>query len=614
MNCSFKRILIFAVGMFVWGSLHAQEQLKDSVSRMDESSSEQFYDSLKHKAYRHRFTKMMYNNLVTEKGKLSQNLIVQDLDEMSQLEGKTIASIKIQQLDIIGPTFLDTTRVSTTWLGQTANKMHTPTNERIIRKNVLMHLGDTLDVEQVLDNERIMRRLPFIKDVRFLVKQDSLNEDQVHITVLTKDVFSFGVSGRVNGLKAARLKMYNQNIWGAGHQISATIVGHVDQEPYVGFEGSYTVNNIGGNFVNISLGYANTYQREGTAFVFEKEFLRSSTKWGGGLTAFRWKRSDRLIDDGPIILDFDLDYRYFDVWSGYAFQLNKNIPYRNKQLVVSGRTRFYDFFKRPEPDPENNQYFANSKFYLASLSLSKRSYYRDYLIYSYGIIEDIPKGYLHEWVIGYDDNEFTNRWYTHLYFSSGNFIKYKPTFLFASAGIGGFFNSRRFEQGQVELNGSYISRLFSVGTKNFRQFVKLNYLLGISRFDVEDLYLSREDGIRGFDSKLAAGKQRLALNFESVLFTPKQVLDFNFAFFGFVDLGVIGSNKHLIFNQSYYAGIGAGIRIRNENFVFRTLQIRLSYFPNHPADIGSFGGVLDERAKSEFYSFQPRKPDILRFE
>ena len=609
MNWLLKWILISGVFIVLGLHLRAQEEPVDSID-----SSEQFYDSLRYKAYQHKLTRLFYDNLIKEKKNSRQQEFEEELRRLTKLEGKTIASIKIQQLDIIGPSFDDTSRVSHTWLGQTANKLHTYTNEHIIEKNIFNHVGDTLNVAKLLDNERIIRRLPYIKDVRFLVNQDSMYTDEVHVIVLTKDVFSFGLDANIDGLKSATLRMYNQNIWGAGHQISAAIVGHVNQEPYVGFEGYYSINNVGGNFINLSLEYANTYKREGAAFIFDKEFLRSTTKWGGGLAIYRWKRTDRLLEDGPVILDFDLDYRYLDLWSGYAFQLNRNLPYKNSQLVVSGRLREYNYFKRPQPDHLDNQYFANSRFYLASLSWSRRRYIRDNLIYSYGITEDIPKGFLHEWVVGFDDNENTDRWYSHLYFSSGNFIKYKPSYFFASAGIGGFFNSHHYEQGLFELDGSYISRLYQFGNKNFRQFVKLNYVLGVRRFDVEDLYLSRDKGIRGFESNLALGKQRLTLSFESVLFPPKKVLDFNFAFFSFLDLGVIGSNKNFIFNEDYYAGIGVGIRIRNENLVFRTLQLRLSFFPGHPEGMAAIGFGFSERRRSQFYSFQPRKPDMLRFE
>ena len=47
-------------------------------------------------------------------------------------------------------------------------------------------------------------------------------------------------------------------------------------------------------------------------------------------------------------------------------------------------------------------------------------------------------------------------------------------------------------------------------------------------------------------------------------------------------LGVIGSNKQLIFTQNYYSGLGLGLRLHNENLVFKTFQLRLAFYPFHP--------------------------------
>ncbi len=570
-----------------------------------------FYDSLKIKASRHGFTRLMYAGLVREKRWYPE--MDEQLQNLMSQRGKTIAAIHYKGLDVFGPTLRDTSRVTDSKLAAFANRMHTKTSMNIIRKNVLLEVGDTLDVAKVMDNERIIRLLPYIKDVRFLVSLNPDDSTKIDLTVLTKDVFSFGIGSHFDGIRAGSLEMYNKNIWGAGHQISAKIVGHVDREPYVGFEGFYKINNINGNFVNLAMGYANNYRREGFLLSFEKEFLRTSTKWGGGLDIYRLFNSDRLIEDDQVKVDSPLDYGTLDCWNGYAFQLFRGQPSRNMQLVLSGRVRHLKFFDRPGPGADNNQYFANSNFYLGSISLSKRNYIRDYLVYSYGITEDIPKGFLHEWVLGYDDNEFSKRWYSHLYFSSGNFIRYKPSYLFASVGIGGFFNSSCLEQGQLEFNGSYISRLFGFDSQKVRQFVRLKYLCGINRFEQENLFLKNNDGIRGFYSNEAIGQQRLLLSLETVFFQKREILNFNFAFFGFADLGIIGASRSFIFNENYYAGIGAGIRIRNENMVFRTLQLRLAFYPNHPADVGGFGFDFTEISKSSFYSFQPRKPETLRF-
>ncbi len=589
------------------------QEVNSTIEEIPEPGNEQFLDSLKTKAYKRGFTRFLYKNLVKEDNEVQENLDEQ-YQYMLGLNGKTIASIDMKALQVFGPTFSDPEKRSESQLARWANKLHTKTNLKIIRKNILLNTGDIFDADQTLDNERIIRALPYIRDVRFFVSENPGNPNMVDILVLTKDVFSFGMDAKIRGVRSAELEMYNQNIWGQGHQISARMVGHADKEPFVGFEGFYTINNINGNFIDFSVGYSNTYRKEGFSVGFEKQFISSATKLGGGATFARLTRADRLLEDDPVETEFPLDYSYFDLWAGYAFQLNKNEADRNMQLVLSGRLSRYDFLDRPPNDPQDNQYFASSNFYLASLTLSKRNYIRDYLVYSYGITEDIPRGYMHELVIGYDKNEFGNRWYSHLYFSSGNFIKYKPQYLYASLGIGGFFNSMRFQQGLIQANGNYVSRIFRVGNQRARQFINLNYVLGIRRFELENLYLRNGIGIRGFESDLALGKQRLSLNLETVFFQNREIMKFNIALFGFADLGVIGSNHKIIFNQDYYSGIGAGIRLRNENLVIRTIQFRLAYYPAHPPDIGGLGILLTERNKSDFYSFQPRKPEPLRFE
>ncbi len=612
MTQDFCKILLFIILVFGFCQAISQETnfLIEEATKLD---NEQFYDSLKTKAYEKGLTRFIYKNLIKE-GDESQEDLDKQYNYLLGLNGKTIASIDVKALEVFGPTFNDPERRSESQFARWANRLHTKTNLKIIRKNVLIKPGDIFDVDQVLDNERIIRALPYIRDVRFVISENIQNSQLVDIIVLTKDVFSFGISGKFRGIKSAELGMYNQNIWGLGHQISAKMVGHANKEPYVGFEGLYTINNINGSFIDFSVGYSNTYKREGAGISFEKQFLSSTTKWGGGAAYAKLTRADRLFGDDPVETEFPLDYNYLDLWGGYAFQINKNEPDRNKQLVLATRMRRYNFFDRPPNDPQDNQYFANSDFYLMSLTLSQRSYIRDYLVYSYGITEDIPRGFMHEWVVGFDDNEFDKRWYSHLYFSSGNFIKYKPSYLYASIGFGGFFNSMRFQQGLVDANVNYITRLFKVGNQRARQFISLNYMLGIRRFDLEDLYLRFGIGIRGFESDLATGKQRLSLNLETVFFQNKEILKFNVALFGFADLGIIGSNHKVIFTQDYYAGVGAGIRLRNENLVFKTLQLRLAYYPGHPTDIGGIGFILTESRKSNFYNFQPRKPEPLRFE
>ena len=600
-------VVIFLIfSFYAWGA----ESERDSVNAGN-AEDKALSDTLKQRVYQHSFTRFIYEKIVNEKS--GNGDLLKQYENLNQLEGKRVASITIKQLDIFGPTFQDTGRVTQVGLEKIANQVHTKTNEKIIRKNVFIRVGDKLDIEQILENERIIRLLPFIKDVRFSAHVNEQDTTEVDLIVLTKDVFSFGIRARFRSIDSGMLEMYNQNIWGAGHQISAAAVTSVEQEPNIGFEGSYSINNIRGHFVNLSLSYANTFRREGVLFDAEKQFLRTSTQWGGGLLFYRLFRADQLYENEAILVDYPLDYRSFDWWSGYAFHLGGNAVRNNLQLVLSGRYRNLNFFDRPEPGDDNRQYYANSNFYMASISLSRRYYIRDHHILSYGITEDIPKGFLHEWVIGFDDNEYVDRWYSHVYFSSGNLINYKPSYMFLSVGLGSFFNARRVEQGQFEVNWNYISRQFRMGAQTARQFLKLRYVYGFKRFDQENLLLKNKYGIRGFYSEIPQGQQRLVMSSETVIFERKSILNFNFAFFGFADLGIIGSSKKNIFSQDYYTGFGGGIRLRNENLIFRTIQLRLAFYPGHPGDSGGFGFNLRELSGTDFYNFQPRKPKPLQF-
>lgn len=180
--------------------------------------------------------------------------------------------------------------------------------------------------------------------------------------------------------------------------------------------------------------------------------------------------------------------------------------------------------------------------------------------------------------------------------------------------IGGYYGTRGFEQGQIDGRIHFISKLLNTKQKGARLFVNTDYTIGLHRLEIENINLSRNNSIRGFRSRDVYGKQRLSLNLEYVVFLQKEFYKFNMAFFSFTDIGLIGSNKKFILTQDFYSGIGMGIRLHNENLVFKTIQLRLAFYPFHPDNMNFVGFVLDEQSKGQFYSFEPTQPLPLRFE
>ena len=589
-------------------------QKNDSLDIVPSNKSNKlFYDSLQIKASRHRVTKWLYGTMI-HSAKDSGNVSFQSYEYYKSFQKKTIGTISIRSLKIFGPSFDDTLKTTNIWLEKVANTLHSKSNLYVIRKNLWIREGQPLDPDLMMDNERLLRSLPYLKDVRVIITPRPLNNDLVDILILTQDVFSFGVTGGIGGINKGDVGIYDKNILGVGHEAGITIVGHTDKSPHIGFESYYSVNNIMGNFINFSTGYSNTYLHQELFISLQRDFLRPQSVYAGGLTAVRSFRADRVYLNSNVTSDIPLNYIYLDGWYGRRLKLGIRPNDSRFQMTLSGRIRYTHFYDRPLPDLNNNQYFANSRFYLGSLSFSKRSYVRDFLVYSYGITEDIPKGYLCELVFGFDHNEFHDRWYSHVFLSTGNLFKNKPFYLYTSVGVGSFFNQSHTEQGMADLKIDFISQRFTVWNVKARQFIKLNYTIGFDRFEIENLLLLNSDGIRGFGSRIGKGKQRLTLNVENVFFQKKTVLNFKSALFSFFDIGIVGPSEQSIFKQSYYAGLGVGLRIRNENLVFKTIQLRLAYYPNHPSDVNSIGFILDGVSKTRFYNFQPRGPEPLRFE
>ena len=569
-----------------------------------------FYDTLKSIAGHKKFTKALHNAIFPPSARVYEK--EDTIRNMGGFEGKTIGKINIIRLDVFGPSLRDTSRKATLWYEKAGNFVHTRSDLHNLRKNLLFKKGDALVTSEIYENERILRALPYIRDVRFYAEPDSLDPNKVNLTLLTQDRFSIGVTGVVNGWNSAAVEFYNRNIFGIGHELSARFVGHLTKEPLMGIETFYKINNIGGRFISFVSGYMNTYLSEGAMIQIDKPFLRISDNWGYGLSGYYFDRSSELPGDIRQHKSVIFGYHQWGGWAGRNLQLGaaKHIS----QLTFSSQYIHRAFSDRPKPLPNGEQFYQNSNLYLIGITWSKRTFITDELIYGYGITEDIPKGFKNEWVAGYDDNEFGKRYYTHLLMSNANLFPHSPDYFYMEGGFSSFFRSGEIEQAMVEFSASYISRLFPSDNARFRQFIKINYRQGIHRYQNEKLFFEKNNLIRGFESDEVSGVRRLSIDAETVYFQKRDFYRFNIAFFVFADIGVMSPENRPIVKGTYYGGLGLGMRLHNESLVLKTLQVRLSFYPNHPKDVGLMGFLINEHTRQNFYSFQPGPPTPRRFD
>lgn len=500
------------------------------------------------------------------------------------------------------------------WLEKTANRLHNTSSQSNIKKLLYLQEGDTLDAFNTAEDERLIRNLPYIKDAQFIVIPVMGSADLVDLYLLVKDQFSWGFNIDAGSLTSTSAELYNQNLYGRGHEIKSGFEYNSSKEQKWGYIASYKIPNIGRSHISAGITFSDNYKKSLIELSVKRKFETYMTKYAGGLILSKTMHSDKINSNDPILNEEPLDFDYASAWFGRSFKLESKKKLAKTQLFSTIGYSSLNFFKRPRVKPDLNEFFHNKRLYLASLTLNQTQYFKSNLIYNFGRTEDIPYGYLMQVTVGFEDREFSYRRYLAFEYQRATHFYKTKAYLFTKFAIGGYFNRDHYEQGNLILQNKLISRLRKSGRYRFRNFVELNYSLGIRRFPEEFITLNTPTGIRGFKSLEATGTQRLTLKLEHITFTPFIAGGFRFALFNFVDIGTIGSNQNQPFENRAYYGAGLGLRLNNENLVFKTIELRFAIYPKAPHDFSSPQYGISGEDRPKFSNFSVDRPKTIDFE
>src|SRR4030042_4093394 len=565
-----------------------------------------FYDSLKVRASRKLITRKLYDFLIVSHEPLSKKEISGSSEAgYIMYSGKRIRKIEIRRLPVFGSSITIPLSSSPDKLEKLLNATHVNTNEHIIRKNLLFSEGDTLSPLILSDNERILRQLPYINDSRIIVIP--VSDEDVDIVVVTKDIYSLGASFKYSSITKGSLSLFEKNIFGMGHEFRINMPYDSDLPDSPGFGVEYNIDNIARSFTNIGLYYFDGLGKKTYGINLDRRLVSSTTRYAFGISIRKMYTTEDLDTlPEPVPLKYNLQ----DYWFSRSFLLNKESVSR---LILGARFPNNDVWNHPFILPESYHQLQKYRMYLVSAAFTFQKYYKTNLIYGYGRTGDFPYGGFYNLIAGKEYSEFKQRIYAGAEISLGQSIK-SIGYFYASAGISTFFNDNHTEQGLLLLRTSFISNLSYLGRYRIRNFIKADYTRGFDRYYDENLTFTLEDGFTGFRNDSVGGRQRLAVNLESVLFSPVNFYGLRFAFFGFADLGFLFGTNEFVQQGEVLSSIGAGLRIRNDNFVFNTLQIRLGYFPNLP-DYSRINYVLvsgEQLLRPD--NFDPGAPSLLPYE
>ncbi len=582
--------------------------------------SKNFYQSVNSRVHRNIFSKLLYKVCFEKKKEKKSQTETPDLvsneDPYMDHYGKLVKNMRLKRLEIFGTDVTDTSHTAS---GITAflNGLHRKTSKKIILNSLLIAPGSRLEPAELGDNERLLRRLPYIKDSRIYVlpRQDS---PEIDLLLVTKDVFPYRFDVTVSNDINRTIGVSNINLFGMGHEFSNTFIPFDKEDGSFGWDATYRVPRLGSSFVSGQVNYASSFAKDGVSIKFFRDFLSADIRYAGGIEVGEFTRQERrFIDleiDSTDIVRFESNTQ--DVWVAKAVKSYSNPPVdgvkeRVRMILAAGFFREH-FSERPIVRRDTNQIFHNRHLFLLTFGFSTRRYFKDYLIKSFGRTEDIPIGNLIQVTAGYEFSEFMERAYAGFKWADGRFVRGLGYVRLGVEG-GGFFRGSRFEQGVAKFDISYFSRLYSFNYFHIRQFLTLNYTLGVRRKDGEFLDISINEGIRGIPRLQLGGTQRVTINAETVLFTPAYFGGFRLAVFGFADLGIIESNNESILKGVLFKGFGFGVRLKNENLAFNIIQLRFGFFSGFQPNVVTKPFNFSTQANLPLADFDVTKPAVLEF-
>jgi hypothetical protein len=545
---------------------------------------------------------------------------VKSEDVYKHNEGKYIRHIIIKRIKF-EEQVTDTNKKLVYWGTQLMNNLHSKTREWVIRNNLFIHEGDTLQAYKIADNERYLRNLPFISDAKIYVRSFISTPDTIDLVVVTRDLFSItgGLDfGNVNNVKG---QLADVNFLGMGQRLEVDAIENQERSPKTGYSLLYKKYNLFGSFVDAQLGYslisnnlADQKEDEKSYYLsLDKPLISPYDHIAGGMYLGR-RISDSLF---PKRVD-SLFYRYngliFDTWAGYNLAgrrlMASNVRDRKFIALRYAQSRFDE---KPHQLGNMLNGFNDVQLTIGALTFFRQDYYKTNYIYGFGATEDIPYGYKFSLIGGWMKQYYLERVFGGIKLDwfhinhRGDFYRYFLRF-------GGFYDNNTAQDAGILTGINLFSRLFYLGAVTpMRQYISTNYTRLFRLVAGEQLRIDNAFGLPQFTYQYVTGYQRFTVNTESIIYLKYKLLGFKFAPFADINLSALTPLGEPFQQSDIYTGFGGGIRTRNENLVFGTVELKGMFFPRRIEGMPTYKIELNSNIKYRYNSNFVSAPDVIKW-
>ena len=550
--------------------------------------------------------------------------INKSIKSIASQEGKRINSIYIEHKHFGTFGFSDTIYKQNA-LTKFANSLHNFTKENTIRKNLFFHENEYMNPLVIAYNEKWLRDLPFIQDARIIAFPLLNDSNSVDLYIVTKDVFPFGASLQFKNIDAYDASATVENINDMGNAFTIFHNFDANRKDKAGIGVNYTSRNILGSFIDINIGantldknYAN-YENTSSSIYLKGTLplLNPLSKWTGG---FEWSLSnnknefpDKWSDS---LYSSSLQYKlaHFDSWMGYQL-FRKPWNYNNdvNRHFVQFRYLQNDFKSRPENYlAQIDRNYQNISAYLFSYTLFNQKIIRTQYLYGFGRNEDLPSGKSLTITTGQYKRENTDLPYLGIQLESYKLLN-NEGFRHTLVSSGGSYVDKQLVDFKFLASVEQISRLHYLESGfKYRNILNLSFAETLKNKFNDVLLINSIYGIPQLNKERIKGGTRLSANWESIWYNSKSFYGFRQSLFAFANVTYIRTVGDPIASGDIYSAIGGGSRIRNENLIFGTVEIKGFYFPRTNLQLSPWNMSITTNLKFKYNSNLLNKPDFVQ--
>jgi hypothetical protein len=548
--------------------------------------------------------------------------IARYMKSISSFEGKQINTIKIEQrhfgYDVNSPQPVRKGRFS-----RFANKLHNKTNETTIKKNLFFREGDSLSPLIIAYNEKWLRDLAYIQDARILAYPAKEDSNKVDIFIVTKDILPIGALLNMKTATSFEARLNTENINDGGDAFG--IIQNYDQkrELSAGWGFDFTARNILGSFIDLKAGaqtftnnYANGVSSASDVYIAGNlPLLHPLSRWTIGFDFRQTKNKNAYSNWSDSLFTSSLQYqlKHTDIWAGYQiFTKDQTYHPDNSRYFVQLRYLVNEFAKRPINYLDQiDKNYQNIKAYLASFTVFKQKIIRTQYLYGFGRNEDLPTGNSYIISSGHYVREGQLLPYLGLQYESYKLLK-NERFRHININTGTSYGDKQLQDFRFLASLEQISKLYYLESGyRYRHIINLSFAQTLKNKFNEALLINSIYGIPQLNKERIKGGTRIAANWESIWYNSRTFFGFKKAPFVFANLTYIRTMGEPISTGDIYTSIGGGCRVRNENLILGTIELKGYYFPRTNLQLSPWNLSLITNIRFKYNSSIINKPDFV---